>query len=142
MQRWRQQRRGKPDWQPTALTGGETAIRSVTDALGYFYAWDPRIGQYAHLSGTAVVTPDGRLSAWLYGLRPGSDELQRAVAQAAKGGTGGVMQQLLLLCFHYDPQTGRYSLVITKALRLAGLVTVLALGAPLAVLSRKRGRSA
>jgi protein SCO1/2 len=139
IQRWRQQRSGKANWQPTALTGGKGAIRSVTDALGYFYAWDPRIGQYAHLSGTAVVTPDGRLSAWLYGLQPSPDELQRALAQATKGGTGGVMQQLLLLCFHYDPQTGRYSLAITKALRLAGLLTVLALGLLLAILARRKG---
>nr|WP_166174803.1 SCO family protein [Altererythrobacter segetis] len=125
-------------WQPAALTGSEQAIHAVTDALGYRYAWSDQLGQYAHLSGTAVLTPDGRMSSWLYGLAPTSAQLQAAVTQASAGRSGGVMQQILLLCFHYDPQTGRYSLAITKALRLAGVATVLLIALAILLLSRRR----
>ena len=116
---------------PTALAAGRAhghakrAIHAVTDALGYRYAWSDQLRQYAHLRGTAVLTPDGKLSSWLYGLSPTPAQLDAALAQATAGRSGGVMQQILLLCFHYDPQTGRYSLAITKALRLAGIATVL-----------------
>ena len=78
------------------------------------------------------------MSSWLYGLSPTPAQLDSAVAQAAAGRSGGVMQQLLLLCFHYDPQSGRYSLAITRALRLAGVVTVLLIALGIAVLSRRR----
>jgi protein SCO1/2 len=129
-------------WQPVALTGGEPAIRAVTDALGYRYAWSEQLRQYAHLSGTAILTPDGHLSSWLYGLAPTPAQLDAALAQAAAGRSGGVMQQILLLCFHYDPQTGRYSLAITKALRLAGFATVLLIALGILILSRRRRGSA
>jgi protein SCO1/2 len=132
--------RQRPDatWQPAALTGGERAIHAVTDALGYRYAWSDQLRQYAHVSGTAVLTPQGKLSSWLYGLAPTSAQLDAAVAQARAGRSGGVMQQLLLLCFHYDPQTGRYSLAIVKALRVAGIVTALLIALGIALLSRRR----
>lgn len=132
--------RQRPDatWQPAALTGDERAIHAVTDALGYRYAWSDRLRQYAHVSGTAVLTPQGKLSSWLYGLAPTSAQLDAAVAQARAGRSGGVMQQLLLLCFHYDPQTGRYSLAIVKALRVAGIVTALLIALGIALLSRRR----
>lgn len=129
-------------WQPLALTGSAQAIHAVTEALGYRYAWSDQLGQYAHLSGTAVLTPDGKLSSWLYGLSPTPAQLDSAVAQAAAGRSGGVMQQLLLLCFHYDPQSGRYSLAITKALRLAGVLTVLLIALAILLLSRRRRRAA
>jgi protein SCO1/2 len=134
--------RPNASWQPVALTGSDKAIRAATDALGYRYAWSDRLRQYAHLSGTAVLTPDGKLSSWLYGLSPTSAQLDKALVQASAGQTGGVMQQLLLLCFHYDPQTGRYSLAITEALRLAGIATVLLIALTVGLLSRKRRRAA
>lgn len=134
--------RPKADWQPVALTGGDTAIHAVTDALGYRYAWSDQLRQYAHLSGTAVLTPDGKLSSWLYGLAPTSAQLDAAITQATAGRSGGVMQQILLLCFHYDPRTGRYSLAITQALRFAGIATVLLIALAIGLLSRRRRRAA
>lgn len=125
-------------WQPVALTGSESSIHAVTGALGYRYAWSDQLKQYAHLSGTAVLTPDGKLSSWLYGIAPTSAQLEAALAQATAGRSGGVMQQILLLCFHYDPQTGRYSLAITKALRLAGIATVVLIALGILLLSRRR----
>jgi protein SCO1/2 len=136
--------RQRPDatWQPVALTGSAQAIHAVTDALGYRYAWSDQLRQYAHVSGTAVLTPDGRLSSWLYGLSPTPAQFDKALAQASAGQSGGVMQRLLLLCFHYDPQSGRYSLAITEALRWTGIATVLLIGAAIALLSRRRREAA
>ena len=129
-------------WQPIALTGSEPAIHAVTDALGYRYAWSDQLRQYAHLSATAVLSPDGKLSSWLYGLSPTPAQLEAALAQAKTGQSGGVMQQVLLLCFHYDPQTGRYSLAIAEALRIAGVATVLLIALAIFLLSRRRRRAA
>jgi protein SCO1/2 len=129
-------------WQPVALTGNDKAIHAVTDALGYRYVWSSRLNQYAHMSGTAVLTDDGRMSSWLYGLAPTPAQLDEALARAASGRTGGVMQQILLLCFHYDPQTGRYSIAITRALRLAGIGTVIAIALLVLLLSRRRRNAA
>jgi protein SCO1/2 len=130
------------EWQPVALTGAGPAIHAVTDALGYRYAWSTRLNQYAHMSGTAVLTADGKMSSWLYGLSPTPAQLDEALAQATAGRSGGVMQRILLLCFHYDPQTGRYSLAISKALHIAGVLTVIAIALLVLLLSRTRRKAA
>lgn len=119
------------------LTGEEDSIRAVTDALGYRYAWDERIGQYAHASATAVLTPDGRLTRWLYGVAPDPGDLAAAVEDARAGRTGGFLERLILLCYHYDPETGRYSLIVTRAVQIAGLLTVLLLGGLILFLRRR-----
>jgi protein SCO1/2 len=124
-------------WRPVAVTGAQPAIRRVTDALGYRYAWSPALRQYAHMSATAVLTTDGRMSSWLYGLAPTSAEFGQALARARAGRTGGIMRQVLLLCFHYDPRTGRWSLAVIRALRIAGTVTALGIGLALVMLSRR-----
>ena len=111
-----------------ALTGPAPAIHQVTDALGYHYAWDARIGQYAHAAAFAVITPGGKLSRWFYGLSPDPGELAQALQAAREDHVGSWTQQLLLICFHYDPETGRYTASIMKILRLAGLATVLGIG--------------
>ena len=139
LRRLAEQRAGK--WQPIAITGSDQAIHAVTDALGYRYAWSDQLKQYAHVSGTAVLTADGRLSSWLYGLSPTPAQVESALAQAAAGKSGGIMQQLLLLCFHYDPQTGRYSLTITEALRFAGILTVASIALLVLLLSKERRRA-
>lgn len=107
-----------------ALTGDERSIRRVTNALGYRYAWDPRIGQYAHVAAVAVLTPDGHLSSWLYGLAPQPAELAAALAAARAERTGSWTDRLLLLCYHYDPATGRYTPAIQSMLRLAAALTL------------------
>jgi protein SCO1/2 len=106
--------------------GREPAIRAVTDALGYRFAYDPRIGQFAHAAAIAVLTTDGRFSRWLYGIAPEPAALTAALRDAREGRTGGWTRRLLLLCYHYDPQTGRYRLAIDWLLRTAGIATVLA----------------
>lgn len=124
-----------------ALTGQDANVRAVTEALGYRYAFDPGIGQYAHIAAVAVLTPDGRLARWLYGVAPDPTDLRLALTEAGHGTIGGFGDQLLLLCYHYDPTTGRYSSVIWLLLQLGGGATVLALGGfvGLAVLRERRG---
>ena len=123
--------------QVAAVVGPQSSVLGVTSALGYHYAWDPRIGQYAHAAAVAVLTSDGRLSRWLYGLTPSPADLATAVADAGAGRAGSWADQLLILCFHYDPLTGRYTAQILDVLRLAAAASVLAIGAGIFVLRRR-----
>jgi protein SCO1/2 len=126
-----------------ALTGSDADIHAVADALGYRYAWDADISQYAHDAAVAVLTPDGHLSRWLYGLAPEPSDLKLALTEAGQGRVGSWGDQLLLLCYHYDPATGQYSPIIRTALHLAGAATVAAGGGALAIAlirERRRGK--
>ncbi len=140
MNRLSQAHTGK--WLPVALTGKAGPIKAVTEALGYHYAWSKPLQQYVHVTGTAVLTPQGKMSSWLYGLSPTSAQVDKALAQATAGRSGGIMQRLILLCCYYDPNTGQYTLAITKTLKVAGIGTAVALALLLALLSRKRGGAA
>jgi protein SCO1/2 len=106
------------------LTGRAADVAAVTDALGYRYAWDPELGQYDHVAATAVLTADGRVARWLYGVTPEPEDVKLALTEAGQGKVGRWTDQLLLLCYHYDPVTGRYSSVIWLALRIFAAVTL------------------
>jgi protein SCO1/2 len=122
-----------------ALTGTPEAISTVTGALGYRYAYDPEIGQYAHAAAVAVLTPDGRLVQWLYGLSPDPVELGEAISAAQGGRTGSFAEKIILLCYHYDPKTGRYTLLVDRVLQIAGSAFALSLaGIVLFTLQRER----
>jgi protein SCO1/2 len=126
-----------------AVVGAAPQVAALTGALGYRYAWDPRLGQYAHLAAVAVLTPQGKLSSWLYGLQPPAPVLRAAVQAASRGGLGAIGDRIILLCYHYDPQTGRYDSVVATALKAGAAAAVLALAAFIAVsLRRERRRGA
>lgn len=124
------------------LTGSEAAIRTVTDALGYRFAFNPEINQIAHLSATAVLTADGRLSRWLYGLAPEPTSLRLGLTEAGEGKIGGLTEKFLLLCYHYDPITGRYGTVAWTLLRASGAGTALALATFIGVALLRERRQA
>jgi protein SCO1/2 len=107
------------------LTGSADDIAAVLTPIGYRYAWDEDLNQYAHIAAVAVLTPDGRLSRWLYGITPDPIDVRLALTEAGEGKIGTWSDQLLLLCYHYDPQTGRYGSLIWTVLRIAGGLTVL-----------------
>lgn len=122
-----------------ALTGEADDVGQAMDMLGYRYGYDETIQQYAHIAATAVLTPDGRLSRWLYGLSPQPNDLKLALIEAGKGKIGSWTDQLLLLCYHYDPVTGQYGSIVQIALRISGGVFVAGgAGAIFLALSRER----
>jgi protein SCO1/2 len=122
------------------LTGDEAEIDRLTRAAGFRYAWDADTRQFAHPSGIIVLTPDGRLARYLFGIEYGPRDLRFAIVEASAGKVGSVVDSLLLYCYHYDPTMGRYGLVVMRAIRLAGAATVLALGAFIMVMLRRERR--
>jgi len=119
------------------LTGDLASIQSLTHAAGFRYVWDEQTKQFAHPTGIIVLTPDGRLARYLFGLEYGPRDLRLALVEASEGRIGSTVDSLLLYCFHYDPMTGRYGFVIMRALRIAGIATVLALGSFVFVMLRR-----
>ena len=124
------------------LTGDEASVKRLTGAAGFRYAWDQQTGQFAHPTGVIVTTPDGRPARYLFGLEYGPRDLRFALVEASEGRVGTAVDSLLLYCYHYDPMTGRYGLVVMRALRVAGAATVLLLGAFIAVMVRRERRGA
>jgi protein SCO1 len=119
------------------LTGEESQIKRVTSAAGFFYMWDDKTQQYAHLSGVLVLTPEGRLSRYFYGVEYSPKELRLALFESGQGHIGSVVDELLLYCYHYDPANGRYGAVVMNLVRLGGVLTVLALGGFIAFMRRQ-----
>lgn len=122
------------------LTGDQPSIQELARAVGFRYAFDPESGQYAHASGIMVLTPEGRLSRYFYGIQYPSRDLRLSLVEASEGKIGSPVDQLLLFCYHYDPATGKYGLVILNIVRAAGLATVLAIGGFIWVLLRRERR--
>jgi len=110
------------------LTGEEPEIKKVTSAAGFFYMWDEKTQQYAHLSGVLVLTPEGRLSRYFYGIEYSPKELRLALFESGQGHIGSLVDELLLYCYHYDPANGRYGALVMNLVRLGGVLTVIALG--------------
>ena len=119
------------------LTGDQANIDRLTTAAGFRYVWDEETKQFAHPSGVIVLTPDGRLSKYLFGIEYGPRDLRLAIVEASDGRIGTPVDSLLLYCYHYDPMTGRYGLAIMRAIRIAGAATVLAIGAFIVVMVRR-----
>ncbi|MCU1383088.1 MAG: hypothetical protein JWL71_1785 [Acidobacteria bacterium] len=122
------------------LSGDEPSIERLTKAAGFRYAWDADTKQYAHPSGVIVLTPDGRLSKYLFGIEYGPRDLRLGIVEASEGKAGTPVDSLLLYCYHYDPMTGRYGLAIMRAMRLAGVATVVLLGTFIVVMVRRERR--
>ncbi len=121
------------------LTGREASIKTLADAVGFRYAYDRETDQYAHPAAITVLTPDARVSRYLYGIDFAPRDLRLALVEAAGGRIGTAFDQALLFCFHYDPETGKYGFVIMNVVRLAAGATVLVLGASI-VFSLRRER--
>jgi protein SCO1 len=119
------------------LTGDADAIQRLTEAVGFRYRHDASQDQFAHASGFIVLTPEGVLARYFYGLEVAPRDLRLGLVEAAAHRIGSPIDQLLLYCYHYDPQTGKYGLIIMRVLRLAGLATVVSLGAFMGLMLRR-----
>jgi protein SCO1/2 len=124
------------------LTADQSAIERLTKAAGFRYVWDEPTRQFAHPTGVIVLTPDGRLARYLFGIEYGPRDLRLALVEASAGKVGTAVDALVLYCYHYDPMTGRYGLVVMRALRLAGAATVLGLGTFVIIMIRREKRHA
>ena len=124
------------------LTGDQPSIDRLTKAAGFRYVWDVQTNQFAHPTGVIVLTPEGRLARYLFGIEYGPRDLRFALVEASAGRVGSAVDSVLLYCYHYDPATGRYGLVIMRAMRIGGAVTVLTLVAFIVVMLRKERHAA
>lgn len=107
------------------LTGSQESIKRLTEAVGFRYSRDPQNGQWAHASGLQVITPDGRVARYFYGVEYSARDLRLSLVEASQGKIGTAVDQVLLFCFHYDPTTGKYGLLIMNLLRTGAALTVL-----------------
>jgi protein SCO1/2 len=119
------------------LTGSRESIQRLTEAVGYRYQWDEHTKQWAHVSAIVILTPDGRVSQYLYGIEFSSRDLRLSLVQASQNKIGTLVDRILLYCYHYNPTTGKYGLVIMNTVRAASLATVFAL-AVFIIVSRRR----
>ncbi len=107
------------------LTGDANSIDSLTKTVGFRYRYDRQTDQYAHASGIVIANADGKLSHYFYGIDYPPDDLRLALVESSRGAIGSLVDQVLLLCFHYNPKTGRYGVAISAVLRLASFVLVI-----------------
>ena len=119
------------------LTGDEATIKRVTSAAGFNYRWDDASGQFAHVSGVLVVNPDGKLSRYFYGVEYSPKDLRLALVESGQGHVGSAIDELLLYCYHYDPESGKYGVIVMNLVRLGGVLTMLAMGSFIMLMRRR-----
>jgi protein SCO1/2 len=119
------------------LTGAEPSIDALAQAVGFRYVYDPKAAQYAHATGIMVATPQGKLARYFYGIDYPPGDLRLGLVEASQSKIGTPVDSVLLFCYHYDPNTGKYSLMILQLMQAAGVATVLGLGVFLLVLFRR-----
>jgi len=123
-------RYGRPDtangWH--FLTGDERNIHALTESVGFHYKYDPKTDQFAHASGIMILTPEGKLSRYFYGVEYAPRDVRLGLVEASQNKIGNAVDQVLLFCYHYDPTTGKYGAVALSSMRFAGAAFVLVCG--------------
>jgi protein SCO1/2 len=127
------------------LTADAPAIGRLTESAGFRYSEEPERDRFGHATGIVLVTPEGRLARYFYGIEFSPRDLRLGLIEASSERIGSAIDQLLLFCYHYDPATGKYGLLVTNLIRLGGIATVLVLGGGIFFMLRaesrpKRGR--
>jgi len=110
------------------LTGTQEEIDKVTKAVGFNYEYDKQTDQFAHAGGVMIITPEGKISRYFYGIDYSPKDLKFGIMESAENKVGNPAEQLLLYCFHYDPSTGKYGLAVINVIRIAGVLTLLGMG--------------
>jgi protein SCO1 len=119
------------------LVGSQASIQAVTDAIGFHYHWDPETKMFVHGSGVMILTPEGRVARYFYGVEYEPKDLKLGLIEASHNRIGSPVDQILLFCYHYDPKTGKYGAVVLNALKLAAILVLAALGTGLFFLWRR-----
>ena len=107
------------------LTGEQASIDALTRAIGYRYIYDPETDEYVHASGIAILTPNGKIARYLFGVEFAPRDLQLGLLEAAQDQISSPIDAILLYCFQYNPLTGKYTLAIYRLVRIAGVITVI-----------------
>jgi protein SCO1 len=122
------------------LTGRDESIRALADAVGFRYKYDPNIDQFAHVAVFEILTPSGVVSKYFYGIEFAPRDVKFALIQSSGNKLGTVADQVLLLCYHYDPASGKYGANIINAVRAGGVLLMAAFGTFLFVSLRREGQ--
>jgi protein SCO1 len=123
------------------LTGDEANIHALTEAVGYHVKYDPSTDQWAHASGIMIATPEGRLSRYFYGVEYAPRDVRLGLVEASQNKIGTPVDQVLLFCYHYDPNTGKYGALAVGMVRVAGAAFVLICGGFLLVMFLRESRA-
>jgi protein SCO1 len=123
------------------LTGPEASSRMLADSVGFRYSYDALSNQYAHASAIIILTPEGRVARYFYGIDYPARDVRLGLEEASEGRISSVVDQVLLYCYHYDPSQGKYGLVIMNAMRLGGLITVACLVGFMLIMFRRDFRA-
>jgi protein SCO1/2 len=123
------------------LTGDQASIKSLADTVGFHYNYDPISKQFAHASGIFVLTPEGRIARYFYGIEYKPRDFRLGLVEASANKIGSPADQVLLFCYHYDPTTGKYGMAITEVTRALGTATVLLLGGFVFIMLRRERHS-
>jgi protein SCO1/2 len=121
------------------LTGEQASIDALTKAVGFNYAYDAATNQFAHASGIIVLTPQGKIARYFYGIDYAPRDLRFGLIEASENKIGSPVDKLLLYCYHYDPSTGKYGAVVMNIMRLAGIITLIGIVSLIVLLQRRRG---
>lgn len=122
------------------LTGKKDQIDTLAQALGFRYVWDQENQQFAHGSGIMLITPDGHIAQYYYGIEYDPRNVRLGLVEASKGKIGTIVDQILLYCYHYDPRQGKYGAAVFNILRASALATVLVLGGFMLLMFRRERR--
>jgi protein SCO1/2 len=122
------------------LTGRKADIDRLAQTVGFAYTYDAKTDQYAHAAGLSILTPDGRIARYLFGIDFAPRDLRLGIVEAADRAIASPVDTVLLYCFHYDPATGTYGLMIMRLVRTAGVLFVLSMVAGFVVLRRRERR--
>jgi protein SCO1/2 len=119
------------------LVGKQDAVDALTKAAGFQYQYDEKSKQFAHAAAILILTPEGNISQYYYGVDFPPKDVRLGLVAAGAGRIGNLVDQLLLYCYHYDPEQGKYSATILRILRLAGVATMLFIGTFIFIMIRR-----
>ena len=122
------------------LTGDQADIAKLTSAVGFRYVFDPKTDQFAHASGIMVLTPEGKVAQYYYGIEYSPKDLRLALIEASKNKIGNIVDEVVLYCYHYDPTSGHYNAVAINLVRVAGVLTVVLLGGFIFLSVKREGK--
>ena len=119
------------------LTGKEDQIKALAASVGFRYAWDPEIQQFAHASSIMLLTPQGKVAQYYFGIEYAPRDIQLGLVEASQGKIGNIADKFILYCYHYDPAKGKYGAIVLNIMRVSALATVLVLGGFVIVMFRR-----